>query len=169
MAIITFQGHTLHTVGELPAAGKSAPIFTLTKTDLTEVTSKDFQGKKVILNIFPSLDTPTCALSVKRFNTEATKHKDVAVLCVSVDLPFAQARFCGAEGLEQVIPVSAFRHHEFGRDFGVTIVDSKLSGLLARSVVIINPHGKITYTELVKEVTHEPNYEAALAALKNSA
>lgn len=165
MATLTLQGHSLHTIGNLPTKGNSAPIFTLTKTDLTELTLKDLRGKRVILNIFPSIDTPTCAMSVRKFNEEAAKLQDVEVLCVSMDLPFAQARFCGAEGIERVTPVSAFRHHEFGRDYGVTIVDGKLAGLLARSIVIINAHGSVIYSSLVNEISHEPDYEAALAAL----
>lgn len=165
MSTVTLQGHIVHLSGHLPHIGESAPAFTLTKTDLTEVTLKDFEGKQIILNIFPSLDTTTCALSVKRFNSEAAKFKDVVILCISMDLPFAQARFCGAEGINQVIPVSAFRHHEFGRHYGVEIADSKLAGLFARSVVIINPRGAVSYCELVKEISEEPNYQAALDAL----
>lgn len=165
MTTVTFKGQPIHITGNLPGKGKNAPAFTLTKTDLNELSLKDLKGKQIILNIFPSLDTPTCATSVRRFNAEAAKLADVEVLCISMDLPFAQARFCGAEGLDRVTPVSAFRHQEFGRDYGMTIVDGKLAGLLARSIVIINQQGEVVYTELVNEIAQEPDYEAALAVL----
>lgn len=165
MTKITFKGNPINTVGTLPAIGKPAPDFTLTKTDLNEVSLKDFRGKKVILNIFPSLDTPTCAMSVRKFNEEAARLKNTVVLCISADLPFAQQRFCGAEGLKNVIPLSVFRHPEFGKNYGVLIIDGPLAGLLSRAVVIIDETGKIIYTQQVPEITQEPDYQSALAAL----
>lgn len=165
MANVTFKGTPVKTHGDLPAVGKKAPDFTLTKTDLTELHLQDLAGKTVILSIFPSLDTPTCATSVRKFNAEASKLKDSVVLCVSMDLPFAQNRFCGAEGLSQVIPVSGFRHTEFGEKYGVTLSDGPLAGLFARAVVIIDAHGKVIYTELVAEIANEPDYAKALAVL----
>jgi len=165
MATITLKGNPIHTSGDLPRIGQVAPDFTLTKTDLSEVKLADFKGKQVILNIFPSIDTPTCATSVRKFNQEATKLSDVVVLCVSMDLPFAQSRFCGAEGLDKVIPVSAFRHSEFGQHYGVSIVDGVLKGLFARAIVVINAQGQVAYTQLVSEVANEPDYAEALKAL----
>lgn len=164
MAIVTLQGNPIHTYADLPEKGSAAPDFTLTKTDLSEISLKDLAGKTVILNIFPSLDTPTCATAVRKFNSEASKLHNAEILCVSMDLPFAQSRFCGAEGLDKVTPVSAFRHHDFGENYGVEITDSKLAGLFSRAVVIINAQGNVIYTEQVDEIAHEPNYAAALAA-----
>lgn len=164
MSTITLKNNPIHTCGELPKIGESAPMFTLTKTDLSEVSLKDFAHQRIILNIFPSIDTEVCAKSVRHFNQEANNLKDTKVLCVSMDLPFAQKRFCAAEGLEQVIPVSAFRHPEFGTIYGLTIADSPLEGLLSRAIVIIDQNGKIIYTEQVPEITQEPNYQKALAA-----
>lgn len=161
MAQITLKGNPINTVGDLPAEGSTAPDFTATKTDLSDVKLSDFTNKTVVLNIFPSIDTPTCAASVRRFNEEASKLNNVEVLCVSADLPFAQQRFCGAEGLERVTPVSVFRNNAFGEAYGVRIVDGPLAGLMARSVVVIKD-GKVAYTELVAETADEPNYEAAL-------
>ncbi|MHA7878996.1 MAG: thiol peroxidase [Saccharospirillum sp.] len=163
MAQITLQGNPVNTVGELPAVGANAPDFTLTKADLSDLSLSDLAGKTVVLNIFPSIDTPTCAQSVRRFNEELSKLDGVEVLCVSEDLPFAQGRFCGAEGLDRVTPASAFRSEGFGKSYGVSIVDSPLKGLLARSVVVIKD-GKVAHTELVAETADEPNYEAAVAA-----
>lgn len=165
MAKITLQGQPIHTIGDLPAKASLAPNFTLTKTDLTEISLTDFNGQTLILNIFPSLDTPTCAISVKKFNSEATKLKDTQILCVSMDLPFAQKRFCGAEDLDKIMPVSAFRHPEFGENYGVKIIEGKLAGLLARAIIIINKDGKIIYTEQVGEISEEPDYASALASL----
>lgn len=165
MAQLTFKGSPVTTVGELPQAGDIAPDFTLTRTDLSEITLKDLAGKRVVLNIFLSLDTEVCAMSVRRFNAVASKLENAVVLCVSMDLPFAQARFCGAEGLQDVIPVSDFRTGAFGRDYGVRIADGLLRGLLARAVVVINEDGAVIYQELVSELTHEPDYDAALKAL----
>lgn len=166
MASITVQGKPLQTVGTLPAVGIEAPNFTITKTDLSETTLKDYVGKKVILSIFPSVDTGTCATAMRQFNEKATQLKNTVVLCISADLPFAQKRFCGAEGLTNVIAASVFRHPDFGKKYGVTISEGPLAGLLSRAVVILDEKGKVTYTEQVSELSAEPNYEAALNALK---
>jgi thiol peroxidase len=166
MATITLKGQKITTIGTLPAAGSKIPGFTLTKTDLSDVGLKDFPGKRLVFNIFPSIDTSVCAASVRRFNQAASTLESTVVLCVSRDLPFAQSRFCGAEGLESVIPLSAFRSDSFGRDFGVTIVDGALAGLFSRAVVIADASGKVIYTEQVPEIAQEPNYEAALKALR---
>jgi thiol peroxidase len=163
MAQITLRGNQINTVGELPAVGSPAPSFTLTGTDLGEVSSSQFSGTPVLLNIFPSVDTPVCATSVRTFNERAAAG-GVSVLCVSKDLPFAQNRFCGAEGIENVKTASAFRDG-FGQDYGVTIVDGPMAGLLARAIVVIGADGNVAYTELVPEIAQEPNYDAALAAL----
>lgn len=165
MTSITLQGNPVSTVGELPAKGSAAPAFTGVKTDLSEVSLADLVGKKVVLNIFPSIDTGVCAASTHRFNKEAGELDNTVVVCVSADLPFALGRFCGAEGLEDVVPVSIFRNPEFGTDYGVTITDGPLAGLLSRAVVVIDEDGNVAYTEQVPEITEEPNYEAALAAL----
>lgn len=165
MATITFKGNPVHTVGNLPAQSSTAPAFTLTKTDLSEVSLKDLAGKYVVLNIFPSMDTPTCATSTRKFNSEANKLDNAHVLCISMDLPFAQKRFCAAEGLDKVMPLSAFRHAEFGDKYGVKIADGPLAGLLSRAVVVIDPQGKVIYTQQVAEIADEPDYAAALAAL----
>jgi thiol peroxidase len=165
MATITFKGNPVETVGILPKTGAGAPTFTLTKTDLSDVSLKDFSGKKLVLNIFPSIDTPVCAASTRRFNEEAGKLDNTVVLCISADLPFAHNRFCEAEGLKDVIPLSVFRSHGFGKDYGVTITSGPLSGLLSRAIVIINTEGKVIYTEQVPEIAEEPDYDAALQAL----
>ena len=165
MATITLKGNPINTNGALPAIGAAAPDFTLTTVDLGGVNLSAFAGKTVVLNIFPSIDTPVCAASVRRFNAELDKLGNVAVLCASADLPFAHKRFCGAEGLERVQSVSDLRDKGFGERYGVTIVDGPLAGLLARAVVVIKG-GKIAYTELVPEIAQEPNYDAAIAAAK---
>lgn len=165
MAQITFKGSPVSTVGELPAAGNAAPDFTLVKQDLSETVLDDYKGKKLVLNIFPSIDTGVCALSVKAFNEKAAGLENTAVLCVSVDLPFAQARFCGAEGIENVETASTFRA-TFGEDYGVTIADGPLAGLLSRAVVVIDETGSVIYTEQVPEIAQEPDYDDALNALK---
>jgi thiol peroxidase len=165
MASITFKGDPVSTVGDLPAVGTDAPAFSAVKTDLSECTMADLAGKKVVLNIFPSIDTGVCAASTRRFNKEAAALQNTVVVCVSADLPFALGRFCGAEGLDDVVPVSTFRNPEFGTSYGVTIADGPLAGLLSRAVVVIDESGKVTYTEQVSEIAQEPNYEAALAAL----
>ena len=166
MAKISFKGEPINTCGFLPQNGTLAPDFSLTKGDLSELTLKGFKGKQVILNIFPSIDTPVCAASVRRFNEEAGKLDKTIVLCVSMDLPFAQVRFCGAEGLKDVITASDFRTGSFGRNYGVRIVNGPLEGLLSRAVVIVDASGKVVYTEQVDEITQEPNYEAVLAVLR---
>lgn len=165
MTQITLKGKPVNTTGSLPKIGTQAPDFTLTKIDLSETSLKDFAGKRLILNIFPSLDTATCSLSVKQFNEKASNLENTAVLCISMDLPFAQKRFCGAENLTHVCPLSAFRHPEFGEDYGVTITDGPLTGLFSRAVIIVDTKGNVTYTQQVPEITDEPNYDAALKAL----
>jgi thioredoxin-dependent peroxiredoxin len=166
MAQITLRGNPINTVGELPAVGSAAPQFTLTGTDLGAVTSDDFRDAPVLLNIFPSVDTPVCATSVRTFNERAVAG-GFSVLCVSKDLPFAQKRFCAAEDIENVKTVSAFRD-SFGEDFGITIADGPMAGLLARAVVVIGADQKVAYAELVPEIGTEPDYDAALAALKSA-
>ncbi len=165
MTDITLKGNPVSTVGELPAVGTAAPSFTLVKKDLSEANLADFDGKKVILNIFPSLDTPVCAASVRRFNLEASSLPDTVVLCISADLPFAHKRFCEVEDIENVVSLSVFRSPEFGTDYGVTMVDGPLRGILARAIVIIDGDAKVIYTEMVPEITQEPDYEAALKAM----
>src|SRR5882757_3202537 len=155
MAQITLRGNSINTVGELPAVGSRAPGFALTGTDLGAVSSEQFGDKAVLLNIFPSVDTPVCAMSVRTFNERAAGN-GVSVLCVSKDLPFAQKRFCGAEGIENVTTASAFRD-SFGEDYGVTIVDGPMAGLLARTVVVIGADGNVAYAELVPEIGVEPS------------
>ncbi|MFM2070133.1 MAG: thiol peroxidase [Actinomycetota bacterium] len=163
MAQITLGGNPVNTVGDLPAVG-SVPSFTLTKSDLSDIGSADLVGKQVVLSIFPSVDTGVCATSVRTFNERAASLDNTVVLCVSADLPFASGRFCGAEGLTNVQTASTFRS-DFGQSFGVTLADGKLSGLLARAVVVLDATGTVTYTELVPEIAQEPNYDAAIAAL----
>ncbi len=165
MAHITLGGNPINTIGELPAVGTKAPNFTLVKEDLSMISLDDLKGKKVILNIFPSIDTGVCATSVRTFNQKASSITNTTVLCVSKDLPFAQKRFCGAEGLEQVVNASDFRTGDFGKDYGLTIVDSVLEGLHSRVVIVLDENGTIKYTEQVPEIAQEPNYEACLAAL----
>ena len=165
MASITLKGNPVSTAGELPATGSQAPGFSGVKSDLSACSLQDLAGKKVILNIFPSIDTGVCAASTHRFNQEAQSLDNTVVLCISVDLPFALGRFCGAEGLDDVIPVSVFRNPEFGSGYGVTITDGPLAGLLSRAVVVIDESGTVAYTEQVPEITQEPDYEAALSAL----
>ncbi len=164
MATVTLKGNPFNTNGDLPASGSQAPDFKLVKTDLSEVSKADLAGKRVVLNIFPSVDTPTCATSVRTFNAEASKLDNTVVVCASQDLPFALGRFCGAEGLSNVIPASAFRS-DFASAYGVKLVDGPLAGLTARAVVVLDTDGKVLHTELVSEVAHEPNYAAALKAL----
>lgn len=164
MATVTLKGNPFSTVGELPGVGSQAPDFTLVQTDLSEITLASLRGKKVVLNIFPSIDTPTCALSVRTFNESAAGLTNTQVVCVSADLPFAAKRFCGAEGIESVATGSSFRS-DFGTAYGVDFANGPLAGLLSRSVVVINEQGKVIYTEQVAETADEPNYGAALAAL----
>lgn len=164
MATVTLGGNPASTNGELPEVGSTAPGFALVGSDLSEITSASLAGKRVILNIFPSIDTPTCAMSVRQFNERAAGLDDTVVLCVSEDLPFAAGRFCGAEGIENVKTGSGFRS-SFAEDFGVRFTDGPLTGLMARSVVVLDADGKVAYTQLVPEVRDEPDYDAALAAL----
>ncbi|WP_040493524.1 thiol peroxidase [Ilumatobacter nonamiensis] len=164
MAEVTLGGNPVNTSGDLPEVGGSAPSFTLVGNDLGEVASSSFEGKNLILNIFPSVDTPTCATSVRTFNERAAGLDNTTVLCVSADLPFAQGRFCGAEGIENVSTASTFRS-SFGDDFGVTLTDGALAGVLARAVVVVGPDGSVKHTELVSEIAQEPDYDAALGAL----
>ena len=166
MATITLKGNAIETVGTLPAKGATAPAFTLVKTDLSEVTLATHKGKKVVLNIFPSIDTSVCASSVRQFNKSAGEMNDTVVLCISADLPFAHSRFCETDGLKNVESLSVFRSPAFGKDYGVTITTGPLTGLLSRAVVVLDGAGKVIYTEQVPEITQEPNYDAALAALK---
>ncbi len=166
MAKIKFHDAPVNTSGDLPRVGSEAPDFTLVKSDLSNGKLSDYKGRKVVLNIFPSIDTGVCAASVRRFNKEASEHKDVTVLCISRDLPFAQARFCGAEGLKDVVMLSEFRNELFSQSYGVRIEDGPLAGLMSRAVVVVDEAGKVTYVEQVPEITQEPNYEAALKALK---
>lgn len=166
MATITLKGNPIHTAGNLPAVGQPMPDFLLTKTDLSDISLSAFTGKRIVLNIFPSLDTGVCAASVRRFNAEAEKIPGTVVLCVSKDLPFAHARFCTTEGLLHVISASELRNDNFGRDFGVTITDGPLAGLLSRAVVIADEQGRVIYTEQVPEIVQEPDYEKALAVLR---
>jgi thiol peroxidase len=165
MAKITLKGNPINTLGNLPEIGTKAPDFKLVANDLSVKSLADFQGKKVVLNIFPSLDTATCAASVRRFNVEASKLENTVVLCISKDLPFAQARFCGAEGLDKVHTLSDFRGGEFGKNYGVEIVDGPLAGLESRAVVILNEAGEVVYNQQVPEIVDEPNYEMALKAI----
>lgn len=166
MATVTLKGNPINTSGDLPSVGSAAPDFTLVKTDLSAVSLKDLAGKTVVVSIFPSVDTPTCATSVRRFNAELDKLGDVTVLCASADLPFAHKRFCGAEGLDRVLSVSDLRDKDFGTRYGVTIVDGPLAGLLARAVVVIGADGKVKHSQLVSEVADEPDYDAAIKAAK---
>mgnify|MGYP001072338969 CR=1 FL=1 len=164
MAEITFQGTLAHTAGSLPEVGTRAPDFEVVKTDLSTMSLGDFKGKTVVLNIFPSLDTPVCAASLRRFNVEATKMQNTVVLCISKDLPFAQKRFCAAEGLDNVLTGSEYRDSGFSRAYGVTITDGPLRGLFSRAVLVIDKEGRIVYAEQVPEISQEPDYEKALAA-----
>ncbi len=165
MATTAFKGSPVHTVAELPAVGAAAPAFTLTGADLSDVSLAQFAGKRIVLNIFPSIDTGVCATSVRKFNELAAGLDNTAVLCVSADLPFALGRFCGAEGIENVTSASVFRSPEFGQEYGVLMSDGPLHGLLARSVVVVGADGKVAYTELVPEIGQEPDYDGAVKAL----
>lgn len=166
MAKITLKGNKIKTVGKLPKVGKKAPSFKLIGNDLSVSKLKSFKGKKILLNITPSLDTGVCAASLRKFNEEGAKLENTIVINVSADLPFAQARFCGAEGIENAITLSTFRNAKFGKKYGVTIKTGPMKGLLSRAVVVIGENGKVIYTEQVPEIVEEPNYDAALEALK---
>lgn len=168
MAQVTFQGNPVHTIGDLPRVGTQAPDFVLTKTDLSDISMNDVLGKRIVMNIFPSVDTPVCAASVRRFNADISEFKNTVVLCISRDLPFALARFCGSEGLENVIPASELRTLDFGKLYGVRITDGPLAGLLTRSVVILDSTGRIIYRQLVPEIAEEPDYESVLKTLEKN-
>jgi thiol peroxidase len=167
MATITLKGQPIHTSGTLPARGTRAPEFLLTKNDLADVSLKDFAGKKKLLNIVPSLDTGICAASTRRFNQEAARFSGAVILAVSCDLPFAQKRFCEAEGITRVVALSELRARRFGEDYGVRIVDGPLAGLLSRAVVVVDEKDQVVYTEQVPEIGQEPDYAQALAALQS--
>lgn len=165
MATITHRGETIHTNGALPTVGSRAPDFTLTAADLSDHGLADYAGRRVVMNIVPSLDTPTCALSTKKFNEKAAALAGTTVLVISADLPFAQGRFCAAENLKNVTPLSLMRSRDFARDYGVLIEDGKLAGVTARAVVVLDGEGVVTHAQLVDEIAQEPDYAAALAAL----
>ena len=165
MANITLKGNAINTIGNLPKTGAKAADFKLTAVDLSQKTLSDFSGKKVILNIFPSVDTGTCAASVREFNKKAADLENTVVLCVSKDLPFAQARFCGAEGIDNVVMLSDFTDGNFGKSYQLDIADGPLAHLHSRAIVIIDETGNVAYTEQVSEIADEPNYDAALKAI----
>jgi len=166
MTTTNLKGNPIGLSGDLPQIGAQAPDFKLVKTDLSEITFSDFKGKKIILNIFPSIDTGVCAMSVRKFNQVINDLPEAVCLCVSRDLPFAHARFCGAEGLDKVVSVSDFRHQNFGKNYGIEILEGPLAGLLARAVVVLDESGKVIYTQLVTDISIEPDYAKALAVLK---
>lgn len=158
------RGQEAHTSGPMVKVGQQAPDFRATNADLQDVSLSSFKGKRIILNIFPSLDTPTCALSVRQFNARASELENTVVLCLSMDLPFAQSRFCSTEGLNNVVPLSVFRSHDFLKEYGLQIADGPLKGLMARAVIVIDETGKVCYTQLVSNISNEPDYDAALRA-----
>lgn len=166
METILFKGTPCHTYGRIPVAGDKAPEFKLTDKDLTDIRLSDMKGRRVVLNIFPSLDTPVCAASVRRFNAEAAGFDNTTVICVSMDLPFAMSRFCTAEGIKDLKVASAFRSPEFRKDYGVEMTDGPLAGLLARAVIIIDTDGTVIYSDLVEEITNEPDYKGAIYVLR---
>ena len=168
MASITFQGKPINTIGELPAVGSTAPDFKLTNRKLQDVTLAEFTGKRKVMNIVPSLDTPTCQTSARKFNEKAAHLPNTVVLVISADLPFAQVRFCEIEGIKHLTPLSTFRS-SFAHDYGVELLDSILAGLTARAVIVIDEHDKVIYTQLVPEIADEPDYSAALAVLADAA
>lgn len=168
MAKISSRGEIVETSGELPEVGSMAPNFSLRKADLGPVTLSDYRGSRLVLNIFPSIDTPTCATSVRQFNQRASGMPRTKVLCVSADLPFALGRFCGAEGIDNVETASVYRAPEFGMDYGVYMAEGRLGGLLARAVVVVDETGRVIHRELVPEIAQEPNYEAVVEALRNA-
>lgn len=166
MATVSLKGNAINTKGELPAIGSQAPNFELAATDLSNKTLNDYKESRVIMNIFHSIDTGTCANSVRQFNKEASKLDNVKILCISKDLPFAMSRFCAAEGIENIENLSDFRDGNFGENYNLTYVDGPIRGLLARAIIVLDKEGKVLHTEQVQEVVEEPNYEAALNALK---
>lgn len=165
MSTVTMKGKPFRTIGELPKAGSTAPNFTLTAQDLTEKALWDYRGKKIVLNIFPSIDTSVCATSVRKFNEAAARHPGVVVIGISADLPFAFKRFCAAEGIENVVMLSTFRSPSFGTDYGVRLVEGPFAGLMSRAVVVIDEGGKVVHAEHVSDIGHEPDYDAALGKL----
>ena len=167
MAQITLKGNPIHTNGELPSVNTQAPNVNLTKTDLSDISLDSYKGQNVVLNIFPSLDAPTCALTVRKFNQEAAQLPNTVVLCISADLPFAQARFCAAEGLKNVVPASVFRHPGFAELYGVRITDGPIAGLLSRAIVVLDKNQRIVHTEQVTEIANEPNYAAVINAIQH--
>ncbi|THB74609.1 MAG: thiol peroxidase [Desulfobacteraceae bacterium] len=167
MAATSFKGNPINTTGDLPDTGTTAPDFLLTKTDLSDCRLEDFKGQTLVLNIFPSIDTPVCASSVRRFNQEASGLDNTVVLCISADLPFAHNRFCETEGLKDVVPASVFRSPNFGQDYGLTIENGPIAGLLARAILVVDPSGQVVHSQLVPDIAQEPDYDAALAALKS--
>lgn len=166
MSEIKFKGNPIHTVGEMPSKGSKAPNFELVKNDLSRVSLNDYLGKNVILNIFPSIDTGVCATSARKFNEDASKLPNTIIACVSKDLPFAHSRFCGAEGITNLDMLSSFDNSDFENNYQLTMKDGPLKGLFARAIVVVNPAGEVVHTELVDDIVHEPNYEAAMAAVK---
>lgn len=168
MATVTLKGNPINTLGELPSSGSSAPDFSLTKNDLSSVSLSDYSGKKIVLNIFPSIDTGTCATSVRKFNEQASSLNNTVVLCISKDLPFAQTRFCGAEGIDSVELLSDFKDGNFGKAYNVEFVDGPLQSLLSRAIVVLDTNGNIVHSHQVPETVDEPDYDAALNALKNA-
>ncbi len=165
MATITLKGNEIHTMGSLPKTGSLAPGFTLTQQNLSDASLSDFKGKRVILNIFPSLDTGTCAASVRAFNKAVTDLDNTVVLCISKDLPFAHRRFCEVEGINNVVTLSDFKNDNFAHAYQNKVIDGPMTGLLSRSVVIVNEEGIVIYTEQVPEIGQEPDYNPALALL----
>lgn len=165
MAQITLKGNAIETIGTLPQKDQILPDFTLTASDLSAKSPSSFAGKKLILNIFPSIDTPVCAASVRKFNEEINKRDDAVVLCISADLPFAHTRFCEGEGLDKVIPLSSFKSPQFGEDYGQTITTGPIAGLLARAALVVDESGTVLYSEQVPEIAEEPNYDAILKSL----
>lgn len=165
MTQVTFKGNPINLSGNLPEVGTKAPDFTLVKSDLSEAKLSDFRGKNVVLNIFPSIDTGVCAASVRRFNKDAVSKNNTVVLGISADLPFASGRFCAAEGIDNVITLSTFRNPDFARDYGLLMTDGPLKGLLARTVIVLNPEGEIVYKELVPEIAQEPDYDSAINSI----
>ncbi len=167
MATVTRRGDVVHTNGELPEVGSQAPDFVLTRADLSDVSLAAFAGKRKVLSIVPSLDTPTCAKSTRHFNETVADYGNTVVLVISADLPFAQTRFCGAEGLEHVVTLSLMRSRKFAKDYGVLLVDGSLAGITARAIVVLDESDKVIHAEMVPEISQEPDYDAVLAALKN--
>lgn len=168
MESVFFKGQPCHTYGKMPVAGEKAPCFNLVDKNLKTIDCKSFPGKRIVLNVFPSLDTPVCAASVRRFNKDAAKFDNTVVICVSMDLPFAMSRFCSAEGIDGVIAASAFRSPAFGQEFGLQLVDGPLAGLLTRAVIILDEHRDVIYADLVDEITREPDYEGAEYVLRHN-